>query len=139
MGDAQDYDFANEDERMDATVRQCLSGCQAPSPCRCSCWCHFKAKPVPKPVPRPVPTPVKARKPTTYDIAKAYLESLHCTLWPGEAWYIRTEDGQDAAAVWITQMVDTVNAIRNMVSASDSMTVQQAAEDYRRMTEEGLI
>lgn len=90
----------------------------------------------PKRRPIPVPTPIKQGQVGTYEIAKAYLESLHATLWPGEAWYIRDEDGQDAAAVWITKMVDTVNAIRNMVNASESgMTVQQAAEDYRRMTE----
>lgn len=87
------------------------------------------------PKPRPIPVPVKKGQVTTYEIARAYLESLHATLWPGEAWYIREEAGQDAAAVWITQMVDTVNAIRNMVNNEGGMTVAQAAEDYRRMTE----
>lgn len=88
----------------------------------------------PRPLPIPVPTPVKPGRVTTYDIAKAYLDSLHATLWPAEAWYIRDEDGQDAAAVWITQMVDNINAIRNMVNGT-GMSVAQAAEDYRRMVE----
>lgn len=75
---------------------------------------------------------------TTYEVARAYLESMHATMWPSHSWPIRKESGADEAAAWITELVDTVNAIRNMVNVNThGMTVQEAADDWRR-TKEGL-
>lgn len=40
------------------------------------------------------------------ETAKAWLKSKHCTLW--QNWDISTEDGLEAAAVW---MIDTMNSL----------------------------
>lgn len=84
--------------------------------------------------PGPIPIPKLKGNVATYDVARAMLEELHAAIWPNEVFGIATEEGRDKAAVWITKLVDELNSIRNMVNNGD-MTVQQAAKDYRRMTE----
>lgn len=73
---------------------------------------------------------------STFDVARAYLEAMHVTSWPKDSWQIRELKGQDAAAAWVTQLVDDINAIRNMVVGSTTnMTIEEAAMDWRRMKE----
>lgn len=74
--------------------------------------------------------------PSTYDVALAYLESMHTTSWPTKSWSIRKIEGASEAAAWIADLVDTINAIRNMMEMNThGMTIMEAAEDWRRMKE----
>lgn len=84
---------------------------------------------------RPLPVPKRVGEVSTYDVARAYLNAMHVTSWPRDSWQIREAKGQDKAAEWITELVDHINSIRNMVNNSMTMTVEEAAEDYRRMRE----
>lgn len=75
-----------------------------------------------------------SNKPSTYEVVTAYLRSLKVTTWPAVGWQIRDEAGLDAAATWVTRLVDHVNAVRNMAEGS-TRTLDEIAEDYRRMVE----
>ena len=107
---------------------------------------HPRPLPVPPRAvpPAPAPEPVEPPEdeldahlsPTTYDVAVAFLGALHVTSSPNIGWQIRGVYGRDAAAAWITKLLDDINAVRNMAIFSNGMkTLDEIAEDYRRMVE----
>jgi hypothetical protein len=49
-----------------------------------------------------IPIPRVKGEVSTYDVARAYLESMHVTSWPKDSWQVREVAGQDNAAAWIT-------------------------------------
>jgi hypothetical protein len=74
----------------------------------------------------------------TFEVAKAYLASKHITMWPSVSWTIKRSTGLEDAAAWITKLVDDINAVRN-IAENSTMTVEEAAVDYRNMMESPLV
>lgn len=68
------------------------------------------------------------------EIIEAYLRTRRATMWPPSLFYLHDEDRLAAAADWIEDVIDDVNAI-HVMAVNSGQRVLDVASAYRRLKE----